>query len=29
MPHKFEKFVVVAPDYEALPEVGDLQLGFV
>ncbi len=27
-PHKFEKFVVGAPDYETLPEVGDHQLGF-
>jgi hypothetical protein len=26
-PHKFEKFVIGAPDYEALPEVGDPQLG--
>ena len=28
MPHKFEKFVVGAPDYEALTKVGDPQLGF-
>jgi hypothetical protein len=27
-PHKLEKFVVGAPDYETLPEVGDPQLGF-
>ena len=27
-PHKFEKFVVGAPDYKALPKVGDPQLGF-
>ena len=27
-PHKFEKFVVGAPDYEALPKVGNPQLGF-
>jgi hypothetical protein len=28
MPRKFEKFVVGAPDYEALTKVGDPQLGF-